>query len=340
VARGGVPGAAVAVWRDGTPVVEAGIGTADLAGATPLDAAARFPVYSVTKTFIAVAVLRLVERGAVALDEPVQSYLPGLLLATAPTVRQLLCHTGGIPDYGGLREYHEAVRANPERPWSAGEFLGRTLAARPAWLPGERFAYSNVGYMLLRLLLERLAGGSLGAALAGGVFAPLGLRETSVLDSLEDMRAMTPGYSTALGSAGEPADVASAYHPGWVSHGLVASTAPELALAFDALFAGRLVGEATLAAMVEPVIVPDEHPLFVQPAYGLGLMLDAAAPGLFGGHAGDGPGYSIGVIHLADGDTRVTSAALVNRDDGVPGLRVAAVLARLAAAEPGARVRT
>ncbi|HMM41243.1 MAG TPA: serine hydrolase domain-containing protein [Thermomicrobiales bacterium] len=339
VVQGDVPGAAVAVWRDGQPVIEAGVGAADLAGTIPLDAGARFPVYSVTKTFIAAAVLRLVERGAVALDEPIGTYLPDLPLPTAPTVRQLLRHTGGMADYGGLAAYHDAVRQCPERPWSDDEFLRRTLAARLAWQPGERFAYSNVGYMLLRLLLERQTAGSLGTALSNEMFARLGLRETRVLAALEDMRGLTPGYSTQLGTGDAPADVVLAYHPGWVSHGLVASTAPELARAMDGLFAGRLFGGDLLAAMVEPVLVPDTHPLFIQPAYGLGLMIDAGVEGLFAGHGGDGPGYSIGAAHLAMASTRVTSVALVNRDEGMLGLRVAAALARLAAGEEPAAPR-
>lgn len=339
VAHGNVPGAAVAVWRDGRPVVEAGVGAADLAGTIPLDAGACFPVYSVTKTFIAAAVLRLVERGAVALDEPIGTYLPDLPLPTAPTVRQLLRHTGGMADYGGMAEYHDEVRQHPERPWSDDEFLRRTLAARPAWQPGERFAYSNVGYMLLRLMLERQAGGSLGMALSTEVFEPLGLRETRVLASSEEMRGLTPGFSTQLGTGDAPSDVVSAYHPGWVSHGLAASTAVELARAIDGLLAGRLFGGDLLAAMVEPVLVPETHPLFIQPAYGLGLMIDAGVEGLFAGHAGDGPGCSIGVVHLATASTRVTSAALVNRDEGMLGLRVAAMLARLAAGEEQATPR-
>lgn len=340
VAQGGVPGAAVAVRRAGRSVIDGAAGFADLAATTPLAAGARFPVYSVTKTFIAAAVLRLVERGVVVLDAPIQRYLPELALPATPTVRQLLRHTGGIPDYGGLPEYHEAVRSCPERPWSANEFLDRTLAATPAWAPGVRFAYSNIGYMLLRLLLERLSGGTLATVLATDVFGPLGLCQTTVLEGLDDMHGLTPGYSTLLGPGDAPVDVAPAYHPGWVSHGLVASTAPELALAIDGLFAGRLLGAEMLAAMAEPVPVNEPHPLFDQPAYGLGLMLDAGSTGLFAGHAGGGPGYSIGVIHLSDGDSRVTSAALVNRDDGLPGLRLAAVLARQAAAEPQRPIRT
>ncbi len=161
----------------------------------------------------------------------------------------------------------------------------------------------------------------------------------AVVASLGDMRGLTPGYSTQLGASDEPADIAPVYHPGWVSHGLVVSTAPELARAIDGLFAGRLFGAEMLAAMLDPVLVAESHPLFAQPAYGLGLMIDAAAPGIFAGHAGGGPGYSIGALHLTTASTRVTSVALVNRDDGVEGLRVASVLARLAAGIDSATLR-
>lgn len=330
VAQSDAPGATVAVWHGGRPLLEAGIGSADLAVTTPLDAHARFPVYSVTKTLIAAAILRLVERGVVVLDEPIRTWLPDLPLSTDPTIRQLLRHTGGMPDYGGLAAYHEAVRAHPGSPWSDDQYFSRTLSERPAWQPGERWAYSNIGYMVLRLLLERLVGGSLDEALSAEVFDPLRLSMTGVVATPDDMGRLTPGFSRLIGRGDDLVNVAPAYHPGWVAHGLVASTAPELVRLFDALFSGRLFGGDLLAAMREPMSVGASHPLFARPAYGLGLMIDAAVPGIFAGHGGGGPGYSIGVLHLATPSARITSAALVNRDDAIDALQIAATLARLA----------
>jgi D-alanyl-D-alanine carboxypeptidase len=161
------------------------------------------------------------------------------------------------------------------------------------------------------------------------VFAPLGLHRTFVAETLVDNEVLTPGYSAFLTSGALREDIAPRYHPGWVAHGVVISTAPEIALLIEALVTGKLLGKALLVEMLEPVLVPHEHSLFRQPAYGLGVMLDPASPhGLVVGHGGGGPGYSTGAIHLPDiTGHRVTSIALVNSDHGDLGLPMAFALA-------------
>jgi D-alanyl-D-alanine carboxypeptidase len=118
-----------------------------------------------------------------------------------------------------------------------------------------------------------------------------------------------------------------------VSHGVVISTAPELARLIDALFTGRLLGAERRAAMLEPVLVPHQHPLFQQPAYGLGVMIDPQSRyGVIVGHGGGGPGYSAGALHLPDvHGHRITSIALANRDQDDLGLSLAFQLAMVAA---------
>lgn len=329
-----VPGAAVAVVVDGRPVLQAGYGSADLAGSSPLDVNAQFYIYSITKTLTAIATLQLAEQGRVELDDSIQTYLPKLGLPEPVTIRQLLNHTGGIPDYGGMPEYHKAVRANPDQPWTSAEFLERTLAEGLAYEPGQGWGYSNIGYLILKLLLQRVYGQPLRDILRDAIFAPLGLQRTFVAESLTDAAMLTPGYSTFFAPGDEPSDVAPRYHPGWVSHGVVVSTAPEVARLVEAMFECQLVRATSLAAMLEPVDVPDSHPLFSQPAYGLGLMIDAASPfGVVAGHGGGGPGYSAGAIHLSNvNGQRVTSVALANSDRGDLGLRLAFALVEQVAA--------
>lgn len=324
-----VPGAAVTVVVDGQTVLRTGHGAADLAGVSPLDANAQFYIYSITKTLTAVATLQLAEDGRLELDSPIQDHLPDLMLPDPVTIRRLLNHTGGIPDYGRLPEYQEAVRSDPEHPWSSAEFLERTLASGLAYAPGRGWGYSNIAYLILKLLLQRLHGQSLRDILHDAIFAPLNLQRTFVAENLTDASVLTPGYSTYFSSDDEPSDVTSRYHPGWVSHGVVISTAPEIAHIFEALFAGHLLDASSLAAMLEPVPVPAEHPLFSKPAYGLGLMIDSGSPyGLVAGHGGGGPGYSTGAIHLPEvNGRRVTSVALANSDRGDLGLPIAFALA-------------
>jgi D-alanyl-D-alanine carboxypeptidase len=323
------PGATASIIVDGEPLWSMGVGKRDLAGHDPLDATAPFYVYSTAKTMLAVAVMRLVEQQRLRLDAPVQEYLPTLPLAARVTARQLLNHTGGIPDYGGMPEYSEAFMTNPENPWTTVDFLKRVLARGLLFEPGHGWAYSNIGYLIVRLLLERIHGVPLRVVLDNDIFQPLGLTKTFVADSLSDTTTLTPGFSAFFTSDNRLENIVPIYHPGWVSHGAVVSTAHELAMIYDALFAGTLLRAESIGEMLEPVLVPHQHPLFRQPAYGLGLMIDAQpARGFLAGHGGGGPGYSIGAIHTRDSEgRRITCAACANRDQSELGLRLAFALA-------------
>lgn len=319
------PGAAVAILVDGAPLYTAAVGAADLARTQPLSADSHWYIYSVTKSLIAALIMQLAEQGAVALDTPVQTYLADVSLPHAVTLRHLLNHTGGLPDYGGLAAYTAALKADPTTPWSDADFLTTTLARGVLFAPGEGWAYSNLGYLLLRRVVETVRRQSFGAAVHTQLALPLGLHQTRVVETLADAAVLTPGFSSLLSADGALVDVHTLYHPGWVSHGVVGSTAAELALLIDALGAGTLVSAAGLAAMLHAVPVAVQHPLFREPAYGLGLMVDRASPyGIMFGHGGGGPGYAIGAVCVPNADgRRVTAVAMANRDQPDLGLRIA-----------------
>jgi D-alanyl-D-alanine carboxypeptidase len=326
------PGTSLAVALDGRVVFRAQVGHADLAGEHVLPALARFPVYSLTKTLIAAVVLQLVGEGQVALDGALAPLLPELELPAAVTVRRLLSHTAGLPDYGALAEYRRDLLADPARPWSVQTFLDRTLRTAGVG-PAGTFAYSNVGYVLLRLLIEGLTGQPLGWAMRERLFAPQGLRRTSLVGDLAAMGRLTPGDSQLWGPGtvlrnvvpgnAAPRNVSAVYHPGWVAHGLVASTAAETARLFGAIVAGRLVPPELLPDLLTPLPVATNHAVFSPPTYGLGLMMNLG--GTLAGHGGGGPGYSAGVVTRLSGP-RFTAAALVNRDRDEAGLRLAGAL--------------
>lgn len=332
------PQAVVATVVDGvvTTTVVAAAGTTHAPDDLPtLTGGELFPVYSVTKPLIAAAVMSLVEEGRVALDEPVR--VPQRSLDPGVTVRRLLNHTAGLPDYGPMPEYAADLRAHPTRPWAREDFLDRTVGRGLLFEPGTSWAYSNVGYLVLALLLEREHAVPLADVLRSRLFEPLGLTATRVAVDLDDMAALPPARSGAFDG-----DVPSHYHPGWVAHGLVLSTAAELAVLVDALFSGRLVDPETVAAMTEPVVLPFEHPMFARPGYGLGLMVDAGADGLVAGHGGGGPGYSAGALHVVTRDGRVaTAVALANTETDDVGLGLALAAAhRLAGVQrPGSTGR-
>jgi CubicO group peptidase (beta-lactamase class C family) len=116
------------------------------------DVDARYVIYSITKPVISAAFLLLAADGAIDLDARAGSLADGI--DPGVSVRQLLAHTSGIPDYGQDPAYHAAVREQPSRPWPDEEFLRRARARGPLFAPGQGWAYSNTGYLLLRQILD------------------------------------------------------------------------------------------------------------------------------------------------------------------------------------------
>ena len=263
--------------------------------------AAREPAYlaySITKTFIAVLVLLLRDEGRLGLDDRLARWAPDLPHAERITLLQLLNHTAGVPDYGGLAAYHEDVRTTPSQPWSFERFVAETLGKGLSFEPGSGWAYSNPGYMLLKHVTERAGGRSLAALVAERIARPLGLARTFVPESVGDLAALAPAVSRALAPDGASRDVRDAYHPGWVSHGVVASAPSEIARFFAALFGGRLISSASLRELTTLVPVPNAPAQWIRPGYGLGIMGDAGSRwGMLWGHNGEGPGYTASAFH-------------------------------------------
>jgi len=133
--------------------------------------------WSFTKTILAAAALALVDAGRLSLDAP--------LAGRCYTLRQLLQHRAGLPDYGWLKAYHEAV-ARGDQPWPVAELLERVAVLR-APEPGSGFLYSNVGYLLVRQLIEETAGEPIGKAVARIVLAPLGIADANFATTPEHL---------------------------------------------------------------------------------------------------------------------------------------------------------
>jgi len=315
--RHGGLGAAIAFWADGAPVLTVGLGWRDAGRTVPMPADALLQTFSISKTLFAIVALRLEEDGALDLDGAVQGCPAGV------TPRRLLNHTAGVPDYGMVPAYHEAVRTTPGRAWTRAEFMARTVEASGFGPPGA-FAYSNTGYMLLREAVEQASGQPMSALLRRFVWAPLGLPRSRLAETWADARDLAPGWTAMWGGQ---QNAAVTYDPGWVATRSVLAPAGVAAAVFDALRGGRLLGAASLAAMMTPVIAPGTDWLFREKGYGLGLMLDRTSRhGVLAGHGGGGPGYSSGVLTGEVGGRMVTAAALANTDGRELGMRIAAAM--------------
>ncbi|CAN5180205.1 serine hydrolase domain-containing protein [soil metagenome] len=258
-------------------------------------------IYSITKTFTAVRILQLSERGALALDDQVAAHLPELEKLPAISIRQLLNHTAGIPSYTDLLDYLPANRKSPSVPWTYDEILKLCCSGKMDFAPGEGWHYSNTGYMLLRRLIEKISNLSFADSIKLRIAAPLGLKKTYVATAV-DAGTLTPGYCPYLNEEEVMQDVMRFYHPGWCLTGLIVSSTEEIARFYAALFERQLIGAASLEEMTAWVpTVGAPHPFFVKPGYGLGLMIDPGWKyGGFHGHGGDGPGFNTFAAHFPD----------------------------------------
>ncbi|HEV2559359.1 MAG TPA: serine hydrolase domain-containing protein [Microvirga sp.] len=258
------------------------------------------PWWSFTKTVLAAAALALVRDGRLSLEAP---------LAGRPfTLRQLLQHRAGLPDYGGLAAYHAAV-ARGDAPWPFELILERTEARRLRYEPGRGWDYSNIGYRLVGDLVAEAVRLPLGEALRSLILDPLGVPRARLALRPEDL-------------AGADFGTADSYHPGWVYHGLIVGPLAEAATLLHRLLAGPYLPAHLLAAMRAP------HPLggtvpgrpWRAPGYGLGLMAGETRYGWrVEGHTGGGPGSVCAVYHEPDRHPPRTVATFL------PGERTGAV---------------
>lgn len=238
-----------------------------------------FPYWSFTKTVIATCALRLAEADILDLDAalPNQPY----------TLRQLLSHHAGLRDYGGVQAYQAAVKAR-ELPWSVDRLVAESDADTLAHPPGQAFSYSNIGYLLVRQILEEVCGLPLGEIIHTHVTGPLELSSVKVARTVQDMGSIH--WNNADG-----------YHPDWVYHGCLIGTAPDAARLLHALAGGNLLSAASLETMAEPHFQADGiagRP-WIKIGYGLGLMQGMAGDlGPLMGHSGCGPFCANAVYHF------------------------------------------
>lgn len=298
-AEAGAPGALLYIAAPGRGVYSGARGVADLATGAPLAPGARVRLASLSKPFVAVVALQLVQEGWLLLDHSVERWLPGLVPGGAQiTVRQLLRHTSGLPDYLSDGIVGRARRA-PERVWTPRELVAEALAEPRRFAPGApgRWAYSNTNYILLGMVVERVTGNSLERELAQRIFVPLGLRGAALAPPSADPGDLARGY------VGRRDYTALNMSVAWAAGGITASVDDVGAFA-GALFGGALLRPEPLATMLACESTGGAWGI-ADMAYGLGIMrrtLPAAglAPEarLALGHTGALGGYRTAMWHL------------------------------------------
>lgn len=206
-----IPGTAVAVIRRGKVMLAKGYGFANVESKTPVTPDTAFEVLSVGKEFTATAVMILVEAGKLSLQQPISTYLPTLPETWKPiTIRQLLSHTSGIPDYTDAPGFfaRAAIPASPD------ELLGEIKDRPLQFVPGTRFRYSNSNYYLLGRAIEAISGEPFDRLMTEHVFGPCGMTTTR----MDDFRDIVPNRATGYHWLGADADRMPALVSGYHGH--------------------------------------------------------------------------------------------------------------------------
>ncbi|MEU7825861.1 serine hydrolase domain-containing protein [Catellatospora sp. NPDC049133] len=319
----GVPGAIVAVAVPGVIDHTRAYGVGDKATGTPMSVDDHMRIGSVTKTFTGTAVLQLVERGRIALTDPIAKYVEGVPAGDDITLRMLGDMHSGLDSFEQDPEFATKVLDELPKGPDAGAVTPRELVELTArhplnFAPGSRFQYSNVNLVLLGMVVEKAGGQPLAEYFQQHLFDPLRLTRTSYPSSGKLPSPYAHGYT--LGPDGEETD-ASLWNPVWAgAAGAMVSTVADLRTWALALAKGTLLTPQLQRVRLEQV-----------DRTGLGALYRFAVFEVAGwwGHNGSIPGYSTVVVAIPE--RNATLVVLANTD--IPAQhaagRIAEVVTRL-----------
>ncbi|PEK07252.1 serine hydrolase domain-containing protein [Bacillus toyonensis] len=268
-------------------------GVADLSTKKPMKTDFRFRIASVTKTFTATVVLQLAGENRLKLDDSIEKWLPGVIQGNGYdgnqiTIRQILNHTSGIVEYARSKEID--FFTNTKKSFTAEELVKIGLSMPPEFAPGKGWSYSNTGYVLLGILIEKVTGNSYAEEIENRIIEPLELSNTF----LPGNSSVIPGTKHARGylqpdGASELKDV-TYYNPSiGSSAGDMISTADDLNKFFSSLLGGKLLKEQQLKQMLTTVPTG----IAETGGYGLGIYETKLPNGVsIWGHSGGIPGFS------------------------------------------------
>jgi D-alanyl-D-alanine carboxypeptidase len=317
VAAGGGPPGAVVTLRRGSRTTVLTSGVADVASGRPPEASDHMRIASVAKTFNGAVVLRLVARRHLRLGSTIGEVLPRLPPAwRGVTVRRMLNHTSGLPDYTQSEGFREQFQTDPDGFVSPAKIIGWVRRDPLVFRPGSRYAYSNTDNIVLGLMAQDVTGASYGSLLRRFVFRPLRLRETSLPASAALPRPFLHGYVTEPGSP--PEDVSTLLSPSgaWASGGIV-STPLELNRFIRGLLGARLFPRAVQRRQFRFVAGGESSPPGPgRNSAGLALFRYRTRCGTVYGHTGNFPGYVQFAAATRDARRAVTTSLNIPAPDG------------------------
>jgi D-alanyl-D-alanine carboxypeptidase len=294
VVDGGAPGVTAVIQGPGGRE-RYSAGSANLRNGRPISPSDHGRAGSVTKSFTATVVLQLAAEGKLGLEDSVEKWLPGLVPnGDRITVRQLLDHSSGIADYCTV-QLEITICGPTARRWTPEELVAIGVGAPPTFPPGQGWSYTNTGYVLAGMIIERATGHTLGAEYKRRIFRPVGLDQTSFPTGRSMPRPFGHGYDVLAGGSFPP-DVTATSPTIAGSAGAIVSTPGDLQTFMRALLRGRLVSRSLFGEMKRPTPGSLDGAFALEGGgvgtYGLGLIhyTWSKACGVWG-HTGAFPGY-------------------------------------------------
>lgn len=338
----GAPGVLVELdtWRRDVRVRS---GYGNVAKSTPVPWDAKFRIGSFTKPFVAATVLQLVGERRLSLDDKVERFLPGLIRGNGNdgrriTVRQLLQHTSGLPEYTNAMAAlgtEEGFQESRLRTWTNAELVGLAMQFPADFAPGSRWSYSNTGYVVASMIIEKVTGHTWQQEVRDRIVRPLGLRNTYLPGTTPTIpRPHAVGYQRFPGPDatpedpryGEPID-ATLLNPSLAGPaGEMISTADDANTFLRALVTGKVLKRAQLVEMQRTVETDDNlRGRWPGARYGLGIVWADNSCGGYWSHGGDIPGFMTRNGVSPDGSRSVTVSINTDSLKPDPGVRMPAV---------------
>ncbi|MCW3006971.1 MAG: beta-lactamase [Solirubrobacterales bacterium] len=315
-AKGGPPGAVATLYRDGKlTVLRAGRSDVKRRGAPTANQHMR--IASIAKAFSGAVALHLVQEGKLGLDDTIGQRLPNPPAAwAAVTVRQMLNHTSGLPDYTRSDGFVKQATTNPRGYVTPRKVVGWVRKDPLAFPPGSTYEYSNTDNIVVGLIAEAITGTPYGTLLQDIVFGPAGLTQTSF--PTRRISLPTPfihGY--VVGPGEPPQDVSTFLSPSgaWAS-GAIVSTPTDLGAFIRADLGLKFFGAAEQAQQMQFVPGSSSPPGPGANAAGLALFRYTTPCGVVYGHTGSFPGYAQWAAATADGTRSVTTTLNIPPPEG------------------------
>jgi D-alanyl-D-alanine carboxypeptidase len=305
--KGGPPGAISVVQRDGQRKVHRA-GVANLRHRTPLRSTDHMRIASMSKAFSGAVALSLVEKGVLSLDDTIAQRLPSLPAAWGQvTLRQLLDHTSGLPDYTKDKTLLALLARKPHTLFlPLGTILSYVADEPLNFVPGSKFLYSNSDNIAVALMAQAASGRTYDDLLASEVYAPAGLIQTSMADGFRIPAPYIHGYDMTVNP---PADISTALAMSfvWASGGII-STPDDLTSFIRAYSSRKFFGQATQDQQLQLVAGHSEPIGPGRNLAGLGIFRYTTRCGAVYGHTGNFPGYTQFMAATLDGNRSATFA--------------------------------